>query len=120
MPRVKRGVAAHKRHRRALRDAQGYWGGRHRLIRNVKDTLMRALRNSYRDRRIRKRTFRQLWIARINAAARAEGISYSRLAAALKNRGVEINRKLLADMAVKDEEGFRQLVRSVTAESAAP
>jgi len=113
MPRVKRGVTGHQRHRRAIRAAQGYWGARHRLISSVKDTLIRALRYSYRDRRTRKRDFRRLWIARISAAARAEGITYSRLTEALKKSGVEINRKVLADMAVHDEEGFRRLVQTV-------
>ena len=116
MPRVKKGLAAHRRHRRVLKSAKGYWGGRHRLFRSARDTLIRALRYTYRDRRTRKRDFRRLWIARINAAARAEGLTYSRFTEALKKSGVEVNRKLLADLAVQDEEGFRQLVQAAMAE----
>lgn len=116
MARVKRGTASRKRHNRILKSAKGYRGGRHRLIRTAKDTVMRALRYSYRDRRVRKREFRQLWIARINAAARAEGMTYSRLAEGLRKAGVAINRKMLADMAVNDAPGFKQLVE--TAKSA--
>ncbi len=115
MPRVKRGVASHARHRRVLKAAKGYWGGRHRLIRSARDTVMRALRYSYRDRRVRKREFRRLWIARINAAARAQGITYSRLAEALRNSDVEINRKLLADLALNDEAAFAALAKEIIA-----
>lgn len=115
MPRVKRGVESHKKHHRILKAASGYWGGRHRLIRSAKDTIIRALRYSYRDRRVRRRNFRQLWIARVNAAVRAEGFTYSRFIEALDKSGVEINRKMLSDMAIKDAEGFRQLVQSVMA-----
>ncbi|NIM05938.1 MAG: 50S ribosomal protein L20 [Armatimonadetes bacterium] len=115
MPRVTRGVVARKRHRRVLRAAQGYWGARHRLFRPAKDTLIRALRYSYRDRRTRKREARRLWIARINAAVRAEGMTYSRFAAALRNNGIEINRKLLAEMAIQDQEGFRSLIETAKA-----
>jgi len=116
MPRARTTVAAHRRHRRVLKSAKGYWGARHRLFRSARDTLLRALRYAYRDRRTRKRDFRRLWIARINAAARAEGLTYSRFTEALKKSGVEVNRKLLADLAARDEEGFRQLVQAALAE----
>lgn len=114
MPRVKRGIASHRKHRRVLTAAKGYWGGRRRLIRSAKDTVMRAMRNSYRDRRIRKREFRRLWIARINAAARAAGISYSRLMEAMNKGDMELNRKTLAELAVRDPEAFRQVVQAAT------
>jgi large subunit ribosomal protein L20 len=112
---VKRGTTGHQRHRRVLKAAKGYWGGRHRLFRSAKDTLIRALRYSYRDRRVRKREFRRLWIARINAAVRAEGMTYSRFTEALRKGGIEVNRKLLADMAVRDEEGLRELIETAKA-----
>jgi large subunit ribosomal protein L20 len=117
VPRVKRGIASHRRHQRVLKAAKGYWGGRRRLIRSAKDTVMRAMRNSYRDRRIRKREFRRLWIARINAAARAAGISYSRLMEALNKGNLELNRKTLAELAVHDPEAFLQIVKEVTQEA---
>jgi large subunit ribosomal protein L20 len=115
MPRVKRGVTAHARHRRVLKAAKGYWGGRHRLFRSAKDTVIRAWRYAYRDRRVRKREFRRLWIARINAAARAEGVTYSRLTEALTKSGMVINRKQLAEMALHDAEGFRAVVKAALA-----
>lgn len=110
MPRVKRGTAAHRRRKRVLKLARGYWGGRHRLYRTASDAVMHALAYSYRDRRARKRDFRKLWIVRINAAARLSGLSYSRFMSGLKRAGVTINRKMLADMAVHDANGFRALV----------
>lgn len=110
MPRVKRGTAAHRRRKRVLKLARGYWGGRHRLYRTASDAVMHALAYSYRDRRARKRDFRKLWIVRINAAARLSGLSYSRFMSGLKRAGVTINRKMLADMAVHDANGFRELV----------
>src|SRR3989337_739372 len=111
MPRVKKGVPAHKRHRRVLTAAKGYWGGRRRLYKSAKDTLIRAMRYSTRDRKIRKREFRRLWIARINAAARAQGVTYSHLIKALIDSGIELNRKQLAEMAMHDEDGFRKIVQ---------
>ena len=84
MPRVKRGTVSHRRHKSVLREARGYVGGRHRLFRSAKETVMRAKRYAYRDRRVRKREFRRLWIARINAAARGHGLSYSRFMNGLK------------------------------------
>jgi large subunit ribosomal protein L20 len=115
MPRVKRGVTAHARHHRIIKAAKGYWGGRHRLFRSAKDTVIRAWRYSYRDRRVRKRAFRRLWIARINAASRAQGVTYSRLIEALTKSGMQINRKMLADMALHDPETFKQVVQTAMA-----
>jgi large subunit ribosomal protein L20 len=111
MPRVKKGVAAHKRHKKIREQAKGYWGARHRWIRLAKETRMRGLAYAYRDRRQRKRDFRRLWIARINAAARSHGMTYSRLADGLRKAGVEIDRKMLADVAVRDAAAFGELVK---------
>ncbi len=113
MARVKRGIMTHKRHKSVLRDARGFVGGRHRLYKTAKETLMRAERYAYRDRRVRKRDFRQLWIARINAACRAQGMTYSRFMEALKNAGIALDRRTLADLAVNDLAGFNQIVASV-------
>jgi len=110
MARVKRGVAAHKRHKRLLRQAEGRRGTRSKLVRPAREALFHALVYAYRDRRARKRDMRRLWIERINAASRAHGLSYSRLIAGLKARGVEVDRKLLADLAVRDERAFARIV----------
>ena len=110
MARVKRGVAAHKRHKRLLESAEGRQGTKSRLVRPAREAALHALAYAYRDRRARKRNFRALWIARINAAARAEGISYSRLMHAAKLAGVDLDRKILADMAVRDPKVFREYV----------
>jgi len=115
MPRVKRGMAAHRRHKAVLKEAAGYVGGRRRLFRNAKETLMRAQRYAYRDRRVRKRAFRQLWIARINAAARAEGMTYSRFMEAVTKAGIALDRRSLADMAVRDPQAFGQVVATAKA-----
>jgi len=115
MARVKRGMMTHKRHKAVLREARGFVGGRSRLFKNAKETLMRAERYAYRDRRVRKRDFRQLWIARINAAVRAQGMTYSRFVAALKTAGIVLDRRTLADMAVHDLEGFNKVVAAVKA-----
>lgn len=112
MPRVKRGVTARRRHKKILKLAKGYWGARSRLFRPANETVMKALWYAFRDRRARKRDFRRLWIARINAAARLNGISYSRLISGLRKAGVEINRKMLAEMALRDENAFAQLVNT--------
>ena len=93
MPRIKRGVAAHRRHKRILKEAKGYWGARSRLVRTARDAVERGWKYAYRDRRQRKRQFRALWIARINAAARTHGLSYSRLVHGLAVAGVEIDRR---------------------------
>lgn len=110
MARVKRGVAAHKRHKRLLKAAEGRLGTKSRLVRPAREAAIHALAYAYRDRRTRKRDFRALWIARINAAARQEGTSYSRLLHAARMAGVDLDRKVLADMAVRDPKVFRQYV----------
>jgi len=113
--RVKRGVASRRRRKRILKLAKGYWGRRGTNLRKAKETILRALAYSYRDRRRRKRDFRRLWIVRINAAARPFGTSYSSLIGALAKSGIELNRKLLADLAVRDPEGFKAVVESAKA-----
>ena len=109
MARVKGGLGAKKRHNRTLKLAKGYRGARSKQYRVAKQSVMRALTSSYAGRKERKRQFRQLWIARINAAARINGISYSQFMYGLKLAGVEVNRKMLAEMAVNDAEGFATL-----------
>ncbi len=109
MARVKGGLGAKKRHNRTLKLAKGYRGARSKQYRVAKQSVMRALTSSYAGRKERTRQFRQLWIARINAAARMNGISYSQMMHGLKVAGVEINRKMLAEMAVNDAEGFASL-----------
>ena len=106
MARVKGGMNAKKKHNRTLKLAKGYRGARSKQYRVAKQSVMRALTSSYAGRKERKRQFRQLWIARINAAARMNGISYSQFMHGLKLAGVEMNRKMLAEMAVNDAEGF--------------
>ena len=109
MARVKGGLGAKKKHNRTLKLAKGYRGARSKQYRVAKQSVMRALTSSYAGRKERKRQFRQLWIARINAAARINGLSYSKFMYGLKLAGVEMNRKILADMAVNDAEGFATL-----------
>ena len=109
MTRVKGGLGAKKRHNRTLKLAKGYRGARSKQYRVAKQSVMRALTSSYAGRKERKRQFRQLWIARINAAARMNGISYSQMMHGLKVAGVDINRKMLAEMAVNDAAGFAAL-----------
>ena len=110
MSRVKRGVAAHKKHKKLLAQAEGRRASKHKLVRPAREAAMHALRYAYRDRRARKGQFRALWIARINAASREAGVSYSRLMAALRLAGVDLDRKILADMAVRDPKVFRHYV----------
>ncbi len=110
MARVKRGVMAHKRHKKLMKLAKGYWGSRSRHYRPANETVMHALSYAYRDRRNRKRDFRRLWIQRINAAARLNGTTYSRLIQSLKVSGIEIDRKILADLAVHDPAAFSSIV----------
>ncbi len=109
MARIKGGLNAKKKHNRVLRLAKGYRGARSKQYRVAKQSVMRALASSYAGRKERKRQFRQLWIARINAAARMNGLSYSRFMYGLKTAGIDINRKMLAEMAVNDAEGFTTL-----------
>lgn len=114
MPRAKNNVAAHRRHRRVLRQARGNYGGRSRLYRTAKETVQKGLAYAYRDRRNKKRDFRRLWIIRINAAARLNGMSYSAFIDGLKKAGVSLNRKMLADIAVKDSQAFAELARTAS------
>ena len=118
MARIKGGMNAKKKHNRVLKMAKGYRGARSKQYRVAKQSVMRALASSYEGRKQRKRQFRQLWIARINAAARINGLSYSKFMYGLKLAGVEMNRKVLSDMAVNDAEGFAKIaeVKRVSAE----
>ncbi|MCI9103409.1 MAG: 50S ribosomal protein L20 [Lachnospiraceae bacterium] len=111
MARVKGGLNARKKHNRVLKMAKGYRGARSKQYRIAKQSVMRALASSYAGRKERKRQFRQLWIARINAAARINGLSYSRFMHGLKLAGVEMDRKILSDMAINDAEGFAKLAK---------
>ncbi|QDR80890.1 50S ribosomal protein L20 [Sporomusa termitida] len=110
MPRVKKGVTAHRRHKKILKLAKGYRGSKSKLFKKANETVMKALYYARRDRRAKKGDFRKLWITRINAAARINGISYSQLINGLKKAGVEVNRKMLADLAVNDSAAFGKLV----------
>ena len=109
MARIKGGLNAKKKHNRVLKLAKGYRGARSKQYRIAKQSVMRALTSAYAGRKERKRQFRQLWIARINAAARINGLSYSKFMYGLKQAGVEMNRKILSDMAISDAEGFAKL-----------
>jgi large subunit ribosomal protein L20 len=111
MPRVKRGVTAHARHKKVLKQAKGYYGARSRVFRVAKQAVIKAGQYAYRDRRQRKRQFRALWITRINAAARECGLSYSRFMDGLKKASIELDRKVLADIAVHDKEAFAELAK---------
>jgi large subunit ribosomal protein L20 len=110
MSRVKRGVNARKKRRKILKLAKGFFGARSRLIRTATEAVNKAMKYAYRDRRARKREFRQLWIARINATARLNNISYSRLMDGMKKSGIELDRKILAELAVNDPQAFAQVV----------
>ena len=109
MARVKKGVNAHKRHKKVLKMAKGYYGAKSKTFRAAKPATMRALRSAYVGRKNKKRDYRKLWIARINAAARANGISYSKFMNGLKKSGIEMNRKMLSEMAIYDPAGFAAL-----------
>ena len=119
MPRVKRGVTAHARHKKVLDKAKGYYGARSKIYRVAKQAVIKAGQYAYRDRRQRKRQFRVLWIARINAAARENGLSYSRMINGLNRANVEVDRKVLADIAVFDAAGFSVLAEKAKASLAA-
>jgi large subunit ribosomal protein L20 len=110
MARVKRGVTAHAKHKKVLKAAKGYYGRRKNTIRIAKQAVEKALQYGYRDRKRKKRSFRALWIQRINAAARENGLTYGRFIEGLTKAGVAVDRKVLADIAVKDAEGFKALV----------
>ena len=111
MARMKRGVVARRRHKKILKAAKGYYGARSRVFRVAKQAVIKALQYAYRDRRQRKREFRALWIARINAAARLHGLSYSRFMNGLKKANIALDRKVLADLAVHDKVGFAKLAQ---------
>lgn len=111
MSRTTKSVVARARHKKILKQAKGYYGARSRVFRVAKQAVIKAKQYAYRDRRQRKRQFRQLWIARINAAARECGISYSRLIAGIKKASIDINRKVLADLAISDKEAFKAVAQ---------
>ncbi|HNQ17803.1 MAG TPA: 50S ribosomal protein L20 [Smithellaceae bacterium] len=119
MSRVKRGTTARKKRRKILKLAKGFFGARSRLLRTATEAVDKALSYAYRDRRAKKRDFRKLWIARINAAARLNNISYNRLIDGMKKKGIELDRKILAELAVNDPQGFAQIVQMVKGEQAA-
>lgn len=110
MPRSTNNVASRRRRKKVLKAAKGAYGGRSRLFQNAKETVRRGLQYAYRDRRVRKREFRRLWITRINAASRQEGLSYNRFMNGLKKAGVEVDRKMLAELAVNDPAAFTAFV----------
>jgi large subunit ribosomal protein L20 len=119
MPRVKRGTKARKRHKKILKLAKGYVGGRRKQYRQARETVEKGLTYAYRDRRVRKREFRGLWIVRINAAARQHGLSYSQFMHGLQQGGVGVDRKVLADLAVRDPAGFQEFAQIAKAHLAA-
>ena len=115
MSRVKRGVTSHARHKKVLTKAKGYYGRRKNTIRVARQAVEKAGQYAYRDRKVRKRTFRALWIQRINAAARENGLTYGRLIDGLKKAGIELDRKVLADIAVHEPQTFKGLVEAASA-----
>ncbi|WP_409228117.1 50S ribosomal protein L20 [Gudongella sp. SC589] len=110
MARVKRGVNAKKRHKKVLKAAKGYYGAKSKLFRPANQAVMKSLNYAFIGRKQKKREFRKMWIARINAAARINGMSYSKFISGLKKSGIEVNRKMLSEMAIHDSEGFAKLV----------
>jgi len=118
MPRVKRGVASKRRHNRILNEAKGYYGARKNLIKTAREAVEKGWKYAYRDRKQRKRVFRSLWITRINAAAREHGLSYSQLMSGLKQANVEIDRKVLAQLAVADPKTFSELAALAKSQAA--
>jgi large subunit ribosomal protein L20 len=116
MARVKRGVSSRRRHRKVLKLAKGYWGKKSRWFKLANQTVLRALQQAFAHRRARKRDFRRLWITRINAAARIHGTSYSRLMCGLRRAGIQVNRKTLADLAVRDDRAFEALVKRASSD----
>jgi len=117
MPRVKRGVAAKRRRNRILGEAKGYYGARSRLLKTAREAVEKGWKYAYRDRKQRKREFRALWIARINAAAREHGLSYSRFMHGLSQAGVEVDRKVLAELAVSDPKAFGALAETAKSQA---
>jgi len=118
MPRVKRGTMTHKRHHKILKLASGYWGGKSRLFKTAKEQVMHSGQYAFRDRRAKKREFRRLWITRISAACRSNGMPYGRFIEALSKAGIDLDRKVLADMAIADAQGFSALVDTAKAQLA--
>jgi large subunit ribosomal protein L20 len=117
MPRVKGGPRARRRHKKVIKLTKGQYGTKHSLYRRAHEAMLKSLTYAYRDRRNRKRAFRRLWIQRINAAAREHGLSYSCFMAGLRKAGVELDRKILADLAVKDARAFKELVEAAKSAS---
>ena len=115
MARVKNGVTTKQRHKKVLKQAKGYFGSKHRLYKTAKEQLMHSGQYAFRDRRQKKRDFRKLWITRINAACRMNGISYSRFIEGLTKAGVEVNRKMLSEIAINDEKAFAEIVKTAQA-----
>ena len=113
MPRANSTVPRHRRHRKIVKQAKGYYGARKSNFRSAKDAVQKAWQYAYRDRRTNKRNFRRLWIIRINAAVRLHGLSYSKFISAMKDKNIELNRKTLAHMAVHDPDGFAEVVNAV-------
>lgn len=116
MARVKRAVNARKHHRKILKLAKGYYGGKSKLFKTANESVIRALRNAYVGRKLKKRDFRKLWIVRINAAARINGLSYSKFMNGIKTAGIDMNRKMLSEIAINDPEVFTQLVQVAKAQ----
>ncbi len=114
MPRVKRGFKARRRRKKLLKLAKGYWGARSRCYKQARAAVEKGLTYAYRDRKAKKRLYRRLWIQRINAACRMEGVSYNRFINGLKKAGIALNRKVLADLAVTDSEAFSEIVKKVS------
>ena len=112
MPRVKRGVTAHAKHKKVLSRTEGHYGARHKLIKTARESMMHSLQYAYRDRRNRKRDMRSLWITRINAAARLYGLRYNELIHGMQLANIDLDRKVLADMAVADLAGFGEIVKA--------
>ncbi len=119
MARVKRGVVANRRHKKVLKQAKGYYGARSRIYRVAVQAVTKAGQYAYRDRRVKKRAFRALWITRINAQARVNGMTYSRLIAGLKKANIEVDRRVLADLAVHDKPAFNAILNQAKASLAA-
>ena len=114
MARVTKSISAKKRHKKALKSAKGYYGARSRLYKTAKQSNIKALQYAFRDRKNKKRSFRSLWISRINSASREVGISYSKLISSLSNQKILINRKILADIAVNDKSAFQEIVKKAS------
>ncbi len=115
MPRVKRGILTKKRHKRVLKAAKGYYGARSRLFKSANEAVNRGLNYAYRDRKVKKREFRGMWIVRINAACRENGISYSKFINALNKKGIDLNRKVLSEIALSDPSAFANIVKDAIA-----